>query len=186
MGVEGLPQHKGMDSPTQSRTETGTGEDWEPGEQGSKIASGREPTQSGLDSQNTTVKGTEGLPPIKIYDVTRDTDWEQDCHWLYTGEGEWSPNISPKERSGTGTHSPSMTNTDLPSGVDEDVNLHGEVWKKGYPNRWGARIPVQSGWNLELLQSLLQGYTDKDISEMVTIWVAHRQTTHHEGPNTGI
>ena len=35
----------------------------------------------------------------------------------------------------------------------------------GYPNRWGARIPVKSNWNLELLESLLQDYEDKELVE---------------------
>ena len=33
--------------------------------------------------------------------------------------------------------------------------------QEGYPNAWGARIPLETNWNLELLASLLEGYEDK-------------------------
>ena len=37
--------------------------------------------------------------------------------------------------------------------------------KNGYPNRWGARIPVNTKWNLERFQELLENYEDKDVVE---------------------
>ena len=33
----------------------------------------------------------------------------------------------------------------------------------GYPNAWNARIPVKSGWNLELMDSLLVNYEDREV-----------------------
>ena len=41
------------------------------------------------------------------------------------------------------------------------VRLCEQVMWKGYINAWGARIPLETNWNLELLASLLEGYEDK-------------------------
>ena len=62
--------------------------------------------------------------------------------------------------------------------VDKDIALHQQVWNKGYPNRWGAQVPVQSAWNLELFADLLQDYEDKEGHAMVKIWMAHRQVAY--------
>ena len=51
--------------------------------------------------------------------------------------------------------------------VDEDIALHQEVLNKGYPNRWGAKIPVRTKWNLQLFSSLLQDYEDKEVVEWI-------------------
>ena len=48
---------------------------------------------------------------------------------------------------------------------DQDIRIHYEVHERGYPNRWGARIPVKSTWNLELFQQLLVGYEDMEVVE---------------------
>ena len=39
------------------------------------------------------------------------------------------------------------------------------VLREGYPNRWGARRPVRTKWNLELLEELLEDYEDKEVVE---------------------
>ena len=52
------------------------------------------------------------------------------------------------------------------------------VRKNGYPNRFGARIPVKSKWNLERLEQLLQGYEDKEIIEWIRFgWPTGRLPT---------
>ena len=45
------------------------------------------------------------------------------------------------------------------------VALNKKVRQLGYPNRWGARIPIKTEWNVELLDNLLQGYPDIEITE---------------------
>ena len=45
----------------------------------------------------------------------------------------------------------------------QDILLANHVTQSGVPNRYGCRIPVRSNWNLDLLQSLLQGYEDMEI-----------------------
>ena len=49
--------------------------------------------------------------------------------------------------------------------MDKDIALHEEVIKNGYPNRWGARVPVSTKWNLELFEALLSDYKDKEVVE---------------------
>ena len=46
-----------------------------------------------------------------------------------------------------------------------DILLNKQVREKGYPNRWGAKIPIRPNWNIELFHSLLEGYYDIDIIE---------------------
>ena len=36
--------------------------------------------------------------------------------------------------------------------TNPDVKLNRLVREKGYPNRWGAKIPIQPNWNLQLFQ----------------------------------
>ena len=43
--------------------------------------------------------------------------------------------------------------------------LHEAVRNQGYPNRWGARRPVKSGWNLDRFTQLLEGYEDQEVVE---------------------
>ena len=39
------------------------------------------------------------------------------------------------------------------------------VREKGYPNMFGARIPVKTNWNIEKLKQLLEDYEDKEVIE---------------------
>ena len=65
--------------------------------------------------------------------------------------------------------------------VDKDIWLHNQVIRGGYPNRWGAQIPVESKWNLELFSKLLEGYYDRDITEWIRYgWPTGRLPTLEE------
>ena len=48
------------------------------------------------------------------------------------------------------------------------VELCKAVMKGGYPNAWGARIPVYSKWNIPLLREMLHRYHDQDVVEWLT------------------
>ena len=62
--------------------------------------------------------------------------------------------------------------------VDKDIWLHHEVLRLGYPNRWGARIPIYSKWNLQLFSELLKDYEDKEVVEWMTYgWPSGRLPT---------
>ena len=56
---------------------------------------------------------------------------------------------------------------ELGIGKWELVALCEEVISKGYPNAWGARIPLKPWWNLSLLDSLLGDYEDKEIVQWI-------------------
>ena len=56
-----------------------------------------------------------------------------------------------------------------------DVSLAMQVKRQGYPNVYGARIPVQSGWNLNKFGHLLRNYHDNKIIEFLRYgWPANR------------
>ena len=56
-----------------------------------------------------------------------------------------------------------------------DIVLAMEVKRKGYPNIYGARIPVESGWKLTYLQHKLQNYHDNVVIEFLRYgWPANR------------
>ena len=52
----------------------------------------------------------------------------------------------------------------------QELMLAHKVWKEGYPNRFGARIPVNCRWNLGRMDELLQGYDDIEVVE----WMKYR------------
>ena len=61
---------------------------------------------------------------------------------------------------------------------DEDVKLNVIVRRQGYPNRWGARIPIESRWNLEKFTQLLGDYEDKEVVKWLQYgWPAGRFPT---------
>ena len=94
--------------------------------------------------------------------------------WTYVGHGQWAQTESDTPVGDTGetarkggwevTKDPEWVHK-WRSTVDEDLHLHKEVMEKGYPNRWGAWIPVSSKWNLELFAELLQGYHNEEVIE---------------------
>ena len=51
--------------------------------------------------------------------------------------------------------------------IQLETNHHVQPCKRvmqgGYPNAWGAQIPLASVWNLKLFESLLGDYNDKEI-----------------------
>ena len=61
---------------------------------------------------------------------------------------------------------------------NEDLLLTHMVRQKGYPNRWGAKIPLKPKWNLQRMQQLLQNYEDKEVVEWMKYgWPAGRLPT---------
>ena len=61
---------------------------------------------------------------------------------------------------------------------NEDLMLAHLVRTRGYPNRYGARIPIKSNWNLQKLQQQLQDYHDKEIVDWLRYgWPSGRLPT---------
>ena len=60
-----------------------------------------------------------------------------------------------------------------------------EIDSTSYPNRWGARVPTESNWNLPLLQSLLQDYEDSEVVEWLRYgWPISRLPTLQDPEKT--
>ena len=85
--------------------------------------------------------------------------------WTYIGEGEWIQMERTEDLKAQDIPRETPQATKWLKQLDEDIKNHLEVWEKGYPNRFGAKIQVKSKWNLELLESLLTDYDDKEIVE---------------------
>ena len=61
---------------------------------------------------------------------------------------------------------------------NEDLMKARLVREKGYPNRFGARIPVESNWKLDKFAELLHGYEDKEVVEWLRYgWPSGRLPT---------
>ena len=85
----------------------------------------------------------------------------------YLGEGEWDFSADEVQHMHKTKHMKTtgeMTRMQLHI-ESEDLMTAQLVRKKGYPNMFGARIPVKSRWNIKLLEHKLQGYHDKQIIE---------------------
>ena len=86
--------------------------------------------------------------------------------WTYVGHGDWdtSEDTHPPQHGCKPEKDPEWIYK-WRCNNDEDIRLHQEVWDKGYPNRWGARWPVKTKWNLALFEELLCDYEDKEVIE---------------------
>ena len=55
------------------------------------------------------------------------------------------------------------------------TGLHEQVQRLGYPNRWGAQIPIESKWNSEKFRDMLGQYEDIEVVEWLHYgWPAGR------------
>ena len=58
------------------------------------------------------------------------------------------------------------------------VVLHNKVWDQGYPNIYGAQIPIASNWNLSYLGMALHQHADKEVVSFLKYgWPANRLPT---------
>ena len=82
------------------------------------------------------------------------------------GHGEWAP---PEEQEAPGE---AVNLKSEPEWIykwrcstDVDIALHQAMMENGYPNRWGARRPVDTKWNLDRFAELLTEYKDNEVVE---------------------
>ena len=74
---------------------------------------------------------------------------------------------------------------------NSDIMKARVVRQTGYPNMYGAKIPVQLNWNIEKMEELLQDYQDKEVIEglkygwptgrLPTIVETHKTFKNHKG-----
>ena len=135
--------------------------------------------QQGIGEPRLTKQNRAGVGHSTQYDMettigikqeTEDIDTKNsESQEIYSGHGEWAPQLTPMERQGTITGIwPIVRHENRPDHTgDVDIQNHLQVKQKGYPNRWGAKIPVASQWNLDLLESMLREYEDKEVVEWI-------------------
>ena len=109
------------------------------------------------------------------------TNWDTTEEWTYVGHGEWVPpeNGLPQgvEATGTVQWDPEWVYK-WRCTSDKDLQNHIQVLEEGYPNRWGARIPIETKWNLDLFEQLLEDYDDKEVVEWMKFgWPSGRLPT---------
>ena len=105
------------------------------------------------DTQVGDNPGRQELSPLKL-------------DWTYAGHGEWikmveNTQVGPKFDIQYENHDAIKWLRKL----GKDIQLHYKVMEGGYPNRYGARIPVESQWKLDKMEQLLEGYKDKEVVE---------------------
>ena len=110
------------------------------------------PAESHHDSREFPAETPPSLPN------SQNEPWETQAGWTYYGHGEWVQVDTQEENT-----EPELTLDKNPewfqlwlNNNDSDILLHNTVIARGYPNRWGARIPVESRWNTERFAQLLQ------------------------------
>ena len=99
--------------------------------------------------------------------LSTEEPWEAQVGWIYTGHGEWTQ-METHEHVGEHEQLPQQEPTWIQewwAKADDDIRLHDMVHTYGYPNRWGAKVPVKSAWNLTEFEQLLQEYEDKEVVE---------------------
>ena len=111
--------------------------------------------------------------------------WTQ--HATYAGHGEWiqvSEDINKMTPSGTIRVANTWERLKLET-EHKDLMMARLVREKGYPNMYGARIPVKSTWNIDKLEELLEGYEDKEVVEGLRYgWPTGRLSTWSEPAKT--
>ena len=108
---------------------------------------------------------------------------------IYIGEGTWDNTMEHTEDMEQNTVKPMATKEEIAQWQeeDEDLNIAEKVMRGGYPNRYGARIPIKSPWNVQALKHKLQAnqYQDMEITEWLTFgWPAGRLPTLQDPEKT--
>ena len=117
-------------------------------------------TGRGKDPRGMTGDREPDASTVSQEDTLEDTSGRH----IYIGQGEWismeNEQLDEKE------HPLAWESKEARAWwqqLDEDTHNHQQVLEKGYPNRWGAKIPVKSGWNLEKMEQYLEKYHDKEV-----------------------
>ena len=92
--------------------------------------------------------------------IQEQSHWEEESGYSWLEDHE-SDTID--EESQQAIPVATVKQTQMMEAQDTAISTCRTVREKGYPNRWGAKIPIQPQWNLTLFQELLQGYPDKEI-----------------------
>ena len=109
-------------------------------------------TQSPDTADTGQPGGTDHFTPAEALQYGQDWDWDNQEEVLDHQSVTILQEASPEQMNSLEEKHP-------------EIRLNKQVRAQGYPNRWGARIPIKPNWNLQLFENLLQGYTDIEIIE---------------------
>ena len=99
-------------------------------------------------------------------ELTRDSPDEDPQPWVYQGHGQWTMMDDAKQLQDTTKFKQvSKTQERQLQADNEDLMLTYTVNRNGYPNRYGARIPIKTKWDLGKMETLLEGYHDREVVE---------------------
>ena len=151
--------------------------DWPAVEQGTR--QGGDSAIEKESDRNTPNKQENSKQPDMLESSQRHP-WEAQVGWVYHGHGEWiqlEPEGNGDDRGNPLLQEPEWIQQWLGEN-DEDIAMHEAVVKGGYPNRWGARLPVNSRWNLQRFEELLGSYEDIEVVEWLSYgWPTGRLPT---------
>ena len=139
--------------------------------------------QTDRTEQNTHTKTHQDQDLTQEANEFTDT-WN--TQWLYAGHGTWTQPEEPTHMSTTNVFKTAHTLDRLRMETDNaDLMTAAQVRKKGYPNRYGARIPVKCRINTEELSNLLVNYEDKEVVEWLKYgWPTGRLPTMQDPSKT--
>ena len=133
--------------------------------------------------QNNTRTKTAKQPTQEAITGSQGTDsTESNTHIAWELDEFMTIPDSPQEM-GTTHHFETANPTQLEAHqqMDADIRLHNAVWEQGYPNRFGARIPIKQRWNLSEFEDLLKDYEDIEVVEWLKFgWPSGRLPTMKE------
>ena len=104
--------------------------------------------------------------------------WAQQA--VYLGHGVWDTLADDEKSMHPSTKLEQATEwerLELEIQMDDLIKAR-MVREQGYPNMFGTRIPVNSGWNINKLEELLEDYHDKEVIEGIKFgWPTGRLPT---------
>ena len=115
----------------------------------------------------TTNQSADNHSTAQVGNISN-SDWDSHMGGTYIGNGEWAhleESMDESRKVRMETEAPWIYKWRRTN--DEDIKIHQEVLDGGYPNRWGAKRPVKTKWNLELFQELLVEYEDREVVEWI-------------------
>ena len=138
---------------------------------------------------------TKTEPGVVLTDCTQPTQTDRpqliqdhtESTQMYLGEGHWTTLTESIDLDQKEVKLETMSTLERLSVEieNEDIMKAHLVNQRGYPNRFGARIPVFCKWNLDLLEDKLVDYHDKEVVEWMRFgWPTGRLPTQQEPVKT--
>ena len=117
-----------------------------------------------------------GIPDMLEFDNNGVYMYEM-CNSINSNKNRPTTNISISTEVSTGDAWRELMSNEycILGTLHEDFELINKVKKGGYPNVYGARIPVRSVWNLKFLDKELVDYGDRELLEFIRYgWPSNR------------